>query len=135
MRRRMVRVVGLTSVVMLGCLHAPVLWSPDGRWLAYTMAVRPGPPSLTPGWIFETGREAERPLSWGDQAPRPAAAIYRLWATRADTGASVVLEESRGPLTSPCWSPDGKVLAFGRLVPEDDGRARFEVVVQEALDR
>ncbi len=135
MRRRMVRVVGMTSVVMLGCLHAPVLWSPDGRWLAYTMAVRPGAPSLTPGWIFEAGREAERPLSWGDQAPRPAAAIYRLWATRADTGASVVLEESRGPLTSPCWSPDGKALAFGRLVPEDDGRARFEVVVQEALDR
>ena len=63
------------------------------------------------------------------------ATVYRVWATRPDSGESVLLEESRGPLTSPAWSPDGKALAFGRLVPEDDGRARFEIVLQEAPDR
>ena len=87
---------------------------------------------LSPGWIFETRRVGEKGLAWGDPAPGPAPLIYRLWATRADSGASVLLEESRGPLTSPCWSPDGRALAFGRLVPEAEGRARFEVVIQEA---
>ncbi|MHC5541168.1 outer membrane protein assembly factor BamB family protein, partial [Singulisphaera rosea] len=32
-------------------------------------------------------------------------------------------------------SPDGKTLAFGRLVAEDEGHARFEVVVQESPER
>ena len=26
-------IVGLSAVVLVGCLHAPVLWSPDGQWL------------------------------------------------------------------------------------------------------
>ena len=38
-------------------------------------------------------------------------------------------------MTSPGWSPDGAALAFGRLVPEDGGAGRFEVVVQDAPDR
>ena len=55
-------------------------------------------------------------------APRPGRRRrYRLWATRADTGASVLLEESTGPLTAPGWSPDGRALAFGRVVAEADG--------------
>ena len=70
------------------------------------------------------------------QPPGPVAPrLYRLWATRPEGGESVLLEESRGPLTSPSWSPDGQALAFGRLVPEEDGRGRFEVVIQEAPDR
>ncbi|MBX6316673.1 MAG: PD40 domain-containing protein, partial [Isosphaeraceae bacterium] len=52
-----------------------------------------------------------------------------------DAGASVLLEESRGPLTAPGWHPRGTALAYGRLVPEGDERARFEIVVQDAPDR
>jgi hypothetical protein len=139
---------GLWAVAMLGCLHAPMLWSPDGRWLAYTMAVRSDQPSLEPGWLFETAprnrasgldltiREAQA-LKPAEAGPRGGTGVllYRLWATRADTGESVLLENARGPLTTPCWSPGGQALAFGRLVPEGEGRARFEVVVQEAPDR
>jgi hypothetical protein len=140
--------MGLCAVAMLGCLHAPVLWSPDGRWLAYTMAVRSDQPGLVPGWLFETAprtrasgldltiREA-RALKPAEARPQVGTGVlsYRLWATRADTGESVLLENARGPLTTPCWSPGGQALAFGRLVPEGEGRARFEVVVQEAPDR
>ena len=38
---------------IVGCLHTPMCWSPDGRWLAYTVAVRPRAEILTPGWTFE----------------------------------------------------------------------------------
>jgi Tol biopolymer transport system component len=110
------------------------LWSPDGQWVAYTMARRSDFAELSPGWLFEKGTE-DAPLLSGKPATPRAALNYRLWASRAETGESVLLEESRGPLTSPTWSPDGRALAFGRLVPEDEGRARFEVVVQESPDR
>ncbi len=41
-------------------------------------------------------------------AERPPALLYRLWATRPDSGDSVLLEESKNPLTSPVWRSDGK---------------------------
>ena len=127
-------IVGLSSLVLLSCVHAPVLWSPDGQWLAYTLAMRADRPILTPGWLFETAT-ADVGASAADPSVRRPPLNYRLWASRVESGESVLLEESRGPLTSPSWSPDGKALAFGRLVPEEDGRARFEVVIQEAPDR
>jgi hypothetical protein len=113
------------------------------------MAVRPDRPALEPGWLFETvpsprdlagpGARLELPLRQALTIRPPLAElaplVYRLWATQVERGESVLLEESRGPLTAPSWSPDGQALAFGRLVPEPDGRARFEVVVQEAPDR
>jgi Tol biopolymer transport system component len=151
MRRVRIGIAGLMAVGILGCLHAPVLWSPDGRWLAYTLTVRPDRTPLEPGWLFATSPRPDRRLSelrlevrgreLAVEAPRPAPGeepappLYRLWATRRDTGESILLEESRGPLTSPSWSPDGQALAFGRLVPEPEGRAHFEVVVQEAPER
>ncbi|MGE5755152.1 MAG: biopolymer transporter Tol, partial [Planctomycetaceae bacterium] len=127
--------VGLVSALMLSCLHAPVIWSPDGRWLAYTMAVQPGSRMRAPWWLFETEPPARSDREPVRPKPRAAAVAYRLWATRAETGESVLLEGSRGPLTSPGWSPDGRALAFGRLVPEPDGRARFEIVVQDGPGR
>ena len=133
MRRLRLGIALLLALCLGGCLHAPVLWSPDGQWLAYTMALRPDRPGLTPGWLFATAMPEASPMS---APPRPMAPrLYRLWATRPESGESVLLEESRGPLTSPSWSPDGQALAFGRLVPEDEGRGRFEVVIQEAPDR
>ncbi|MEO6810653.1 MAG: biopolymer transporter Tol [Isosphaeraceae bacterium] len=120
----------LGSVMLLGCLHAPVPWSPDGRWLAYTLTMRPIEEILPPGWLLD----ANPPLGSTRtrvSLRRPVQG-YRLWATRADTLESVLLEDSQGPLTSPGWSPDGTALAYGRLVTEADGRSRYEIVVQDA---
>jgi hypothetical protein len=118
-------------MLVAGCLHAPVLWSPDGQWLAYTMAVRPGPLVPAAGWLFDTSKATTPGRSTIEKRPAAAPKVYRLWATRVDTGASVLLEESPGPLTSPAWSPDGRALAFGRLVPEGKGHSHFEVVIQD----
>ena len=126
--------LGLALAVSLGCVPAPVLWSPEGRWLAYTTAVRSEEQRLLPpGWLYNVklGPEGEQ-LGWSASTDRPAAFLYRLWTTRPDTGDSVLLEESRNPLTSPVWRSDGKAIAFGRLVSEPDGRPRFEVVVQDS---
>src|SRR5215212_2529010 len=88
------------------------------------------------GWLVDTRPEPQGELlGWSDHPSQPRALLHRLWATRADNSVSVLLEESPGPLTSPVWSPDGKSLAFGRLVPEGEGKARFEIVVQDAPDR
>lgn len=123
-------VSSLGSLMLLGCLYAPVPWSPDGRWLAYTLTVRPIEETLPPGWLLDAGSPlGSARVRVGICRPVPA---YRLWATRADSLESVLLEDSRGPLTSPGWSPDGTALAYGRLVHELEGRARFEVVVQDA---
>src|SRR5437868_5032644 len=105
MRRVRIVIVGLSALALIGCLHAPVLWSPDGHWLAYTMAFRSEPAGLSPGWLFETAAPEGAALSAAPTG-RLAPLTYRLWATRAETRESVLLEESRGPLTSPTWSPD-----------------------------
>jgi hypothetical protein len=133
MRRLRPGIVGLTALGLLGCLHAPVLWSPDGQWVAYAMALRPSQPGLEPGWLFETRRPEASGLK--PRGRLPARLVYRLWATHAASGESVLLEESRGPLTSPAWSPEGQSLAFGRLIPDEGGRGRLEIVIQEAPDR
>ena len=97
------------------------------------MALRPEQPGLSPAGCSRRIRPSAPDAG---APPGPVAPLlYRLWATRAESGESVLLEESRGPLTSPSWSPDGLALAFGRLVPEEEGRGRFEVVIQEAPDR
>lgn len=125
--------VGLALTVSLGCVPAPVLWSSEGHWLAYTIAVRSEERRLAPGWLYslEPGPETQQ-LGWTDSHDRPATLLYRLWTTRPDTGDSVLLEESRNPLTAPVWRADGKALAFGRLVSEPDSQHRFEVVVQDS---
>ena len=108
--------------------YPPIRWSPDGQWVAYTTADRPEAGQLPSGWLF--GEDEE-----GEEAAPPSPPSYRIWATRPRTGESVLLERSAGPLTSPAWNPDGTALAFGRLVPEAEGRARFEVVIQDAPGR
>jgi Tol biopolymer transport system component len=137
MRRAQLLLVVLATLPVYGCLHSPMCWSPDGQWLAYTVVVRPRSETLSPGWTFE--RVAPIATKAAGSATDPWARegqiegiSYRLWATRPETGESVLLDECTGPITSPGWSPDGSALAFGRLVPESGGRARFEIVVQSA---
>ncbi len=113
--------------------ESPLAWSPDGHWLAFTTHERPDL-SLPPlGWSLDL----KTPLELSATAPlsaKPSAVANRwqIWTARADVGRYVKLEESSSPLTAPAWRPDGRSLAFGRLIPEENGRARFEVVVQEA---
>ncbi len=131
MRRNLRTALAVVSALTLGgCLHAPMPWSPDGKWLAYVVEVRPVDRILKPGWLFESPTTAP---SVATPPGRPTA--YRLWASRGDSGASVLLEESSHPLTAPGWSPDGRALAFGRVVAEADGSGRFEVVVLEGPTR
>jgi Tol biopolymer transport system component len=122
-----------SALAIAGCLHAPMPWSPDGKWLAYTVEVRPIGPMLRPGWLFDPAL-ADGPAGV-DPGSRTPPTAYRLWASRADGGASVLLEDSPGPITAPGWSPDGRALAFGRVVPEAGGSGRFEVVILEGLAR
>ncbi len=122
--------LGLAAAV--GCVPSPLAWSPDGRWIAYTLATRPPGEATPAGWMFDAG-----PV--GDPTGPPGTAVgldYRIWASRTDDGTSVLLEEGRGPLTAPGWSPDGSSLAFGRWLPAEEGRpARYELVVQDAPGR
>jgi WD40-like Beta Propeller Repeat len=132
MRRNLLPIFAVASTIFLigGCLHAPMPWSPDGKWLAYTVEVRPIERILQPGWLLESPTVPSTVTT----APGPPTA-YRLWATRRDTGASVLLEESSLPLTAPGWSPNGRALAFGRVVAESDGTGRFEVVILDGTNR
>ena len=127
MRRYLVG-FAILSASLAGCWHTPMAWSPDGTWLAYTVEVRPADQILAPGWLFDVGHPTPRPSS----APVVG---YRLWATRAATNTSVLLEDSVGPLTAPGWSPDGHALAFGRVVTDADRSNRFEVIVIEGLSK
>jgi hypothetical protein len=134
----------LGSSLLASCLHAPMSWSPDGRWLAYTTIERAGCAELRPGWLFEISSAAGVSAAAGARlAPEghELAARYKIWATERGTLSSVLIEESRGPLSSPSWSPDGRSLSYMRFVPRSPldaltpARGTCEVVVQEALDR
>src|SRR5947209_18313104 len=131
MRHPLLPALALASALATGgCLHAPMPWSPDGKWLAYVVEARPIAGSLAPGWLFDAAAPGR------SKPARPSGVTsYRLWATQADSGASVLLEDSPGPLTAPGWSPDGRALAFGRAVPGANGSGRFEVVILEGPTR
>lgn len=126
---------GALIVLMTTCLfaapHAPLFWSPDGDWLAYTSAVRPISSVMRPGWFFDA---APRPL--GDPAhdvqTESGPTSYRIWASKADGSLSFKIEDSPLPLTAPTWSPDGSSLVFGRVIAQSAGRYRFEVVLQDS---
>jgi WD40-like Beta Propeller Repeat len=132
MRRTILLALSLVfALIVGGCLHAPMPWSPDGKWLAYTVEVRPIDGMLRSGWLFES--PTSPPSVPSQESSRPTG--YRLWATRADSGESVLLEDSPLPLTAPGWSPDGRALAFGRVVVDAEGTSKFEVVILDGPGR
>ncbi len=124
--------LGLTTLAS-GCLRAPTSWSPDGRWLAYTMSVRTVDPLPPPGWLFD-GLDAAAVRRTPAIVKPSDTERYQIWASQLETGESVKLAESRAPLTSPSWSPSGRALAFGRIVTDSDQHGRFEIVVMDGLD-
>jgi Tol biopolymer transport system component len=119
-------------------------WSPDSEWLSYTVVSDATHDAFRPGWLFASTIDRSDPV--GYQRPpggRSAAEvpIYRIWTSHRDGGTSVLIEESRWPLTAPSWSPRGKSIAFGRFVPvsiettQAVQRGRLEIVIQDGLDR
>ncbi|MHB1556080.1 MAG: TolB family protein [Isosphaeraceae bacterium] len=135
-----------TAAITAGWVHSPMSWSPDGRWLSYTVVSQPGQEARDPGWIFDTSSEGSAgPAAVASRppAPDPRRTRYRIWASRPDGESSALIDESAWPLTAPAWSPRGKALAYGRFVPDpaaargtsDVPWGRFEVVIQEGLNR
>ena len=87
-------------------------WSPDSRWIAYTV-VEPRTADAPPaGWFFQDDGKmihadaGTNPSTSGTSGERKSIAS-KIWATQAaPPHASVLLEESDGPLGSPSWRPD-----------------------------
>jgi hypothetical protein len=138
----MIHAVGTTLVA--SCMNAPLTWSPDGRWLAYTTIERTAPAELRAGWLFDSLPAAGRtlgPLGSPGRQAELGPARHKIWATERGTLSSVLIEDSRAPLSSPCWSPDGHSMSYLRFVPRTPlneltpARGTCEVVVQEAIDR
>ncbi len=67
--------------------------------------------------------------------------LYRIWAANQNGHSTVLIEESRWPLSAPAWSPRGRSVAFGRFVPNSgavlggNAPGRLEIVVQRGLDQ
>jgi WD40-like Beta Propeller Repeat len=134
----------LCSSLAASCLHAPISWSPDGGWLAYTVAEPVGSPALSSGFLYQEELPTTNGLAVGQAAERPSGGEfvrYRIWATERGSLASVLIEDSPHPLSSPAWGPDGHSLFYSRFVPEPAAsrgnaiRGRYELVIQQALDR
>ena len=121
---------------------APMSWSPDSRWLAYTASNDAAREFLPSGWLLSR-RSATRGSSEAEALTRhdPAGSIgYRIWATDQRGSSTVLIEESHWPLSAPAWGPRGKSMAFCRFVPQSGAAAgdsqpgRVELVVQKGLD-
>jgi hypothetical protein len=135
--RRLVGSLALALVALAGREApagpgSPLAWSPDGEWVAYAVATPARTSTLDTDWIFR-GRDPDPATR---SAPPAPPLKYRLWATRvgSDT-ASTLLDDSPGPITPPSWRPDGKALAFGRVVPTPDGRGRLEIIRIDGAER
>ncbi len=133
--------IGSASPASSG-MNSPVSWSTDSQWLGYTVVSEIDGQGLSPTWLFDTSREGthgEVPRD-NDRPAGPRSFIYRIWATHHAERSSVLIEESRLPLSAPSWSPRGKAIAFARLVTRSRGPqgsaewGSLEVVVQTALD-
>jgi len=127
-------VLGLLAPSILAASFAsPLDWSADGRWLAHTID-KPDSPASPPDWLFLRNSAA-------DAAPG-GPSTHQVWVTRSDGTESVLIEESRWPLSAPTWGSDGRSLFYGRFVPEAGNadaeessvRGRYEVVARTGLD-
>jgi hypothetical protein len=140
----------VATAAVAGWVGSPMSWSPDSRWLGYTVVSDPGSPERHPGGLFDATpgdptSPSIRGVAEGRQDDAPIApvgpSISRIWASQRDGGASVLIAESAAPLSSPRWSPRGRSLAFVRFIADPmstagpSPRGRLEVVIQDRLDR
>jgi Tol biopolymer transport system component len=146
-QRSLVSLYLLTTTCMAGWTGSSMSWSPDGEWLGYTVVADPGRDDhRTAGWLFDTasgGNALRGTRGVGERKAVDAqpAYQYQIWASHRNHKDSVLIEETRWPLTAVSWSPRGKSMAFGRFVPQSmepnqpGQRGRFEVVIQDAINR
>jgi Tol biopolymer transport system component len=144
------------SLVLLGLIHlnavsalagglSPTMsWSPDSQWLSFTVVTEPARERQRPGWLFDTAPVRDAKSRWPalDTLQKVAGhSTYQVWTTRRDGQSTVLIEEARWPLSTPAWGSEGRSIAFCRFVPHSIEsaaglpRGRFEVVVQDGLDR
>ena len=146
----------VSSTLLAGLVASPMSWSPEGEWLSYTVVSRPNQVRLQSP-LFDASCDVVtaasptfRPPPWSGLRPSAhertldnGQRIYQLWATNRDGRQSVLIAQSESPLSAPSWSPLGRAVAYGRFVPQsiesdqplDSLRGRYEVVVQDRLDR
>jgi hypothetical protein len=132
------------TAALAGGLSPTMSWSPDSQWLSYTVVTESERERQRPGWLFSTAPDREADRRWPVVDAAQAAtghATYQIWTTRRDGQSTVLIEESRWPLSTPAWGIEGRSIAFCRFVPRSiepvSGfpRGRLEVVVQDGLDR
>jgi hypothetical protein len=140
----MSRFAVLPSSLVALCLIAgaqPALaqrWSPDGAWVAYRQIE--SEPAQTEreilSWLIDS-KHAPRTPEGTPRTPREASKPppSRIWATRVADRESVLVTQTQGDLTEPCWTRQSSGLFFARLLAESGQPARLELVLREALDR
>ena len=50
----------VATAMAAGWVGSPMSWSPDARWLSYTVAPEAGPSARQPGWLFGRHRVSRR---------------------------------------------------------------------------
>lgn len=130
----------LAASLLATAAASPLEWSPNGRWLAYTITDADSTSILHDGWM--TTAPVQSKTSTG-LAVLHKGTKHRIWASRFGASESVLIEESRWPLSAPTWGADGRSLVFARFAASSSSndadpsraRGRYEVVVQSGLDR
>lgn len=121
----------LTWVLVAQIADPPLQWSPSGEWITFVVATPSVEHSLARFPLFpdDPGRAGTEPSVIESDL------TYRIWAVRSQDRQAVKIAESSEPMTSPAWGPDGKGIAFGRIVKgQGDDPARWEVVIAYESD-
>ena len=88
----------------------PLALSPDGTWVAYTLA-------------YPAHRGRSDPLSgYHRNGVSASVETCRVWLTEVRTGRTIPVGEETATTWAPAWSPDGKWLAY---YSDEDGAARL----------
>src|SRR5690349_14991714 len=77
----------LTTAAVAGWIGSPMSWSPDARWLSYTVEPDLAQVGREPGWLFGASRGAPGNVEHiGDGSLNATAGQmgYRIWASQRD---------------------------------------------------
>ena len=126
MHRGLLWFLAMIPTSMPGAIDTAPRWSPNGRWLAYSVAAPADPSEAASGWLLGGGPGPAQ--GWS-----ATGLVFRVIVSEIASGHSVVLDESREPLSAPAWRPDGLALVFGRVATQPDGRVQLDYVTQDGL--